>query len=80
MKPSRTIVATHRYMDDGSVMIETETEITTDGKTVWVNDSQGCCIGRFSKHGIDVHHGIETQMEIGKQCLDCKPGPTTLDD
>lgn len=55
-------------------------EITTDSKTVWVNDSQGCCIGRFSKNGIDVHHNIKTQMENSISCLDCKPGPTTIDD
>lgn len=61
-------------------MEETPHGLTFDGKTVWVNNDQGCCIGRFSKHGIDVHHDIKTQMEEGKVCQDCKPGPTTIDD
>jgi hypothetical protein len=55
-------------------------QIDSDGKTVWVNSHEGCCIGRFSRDGIDVHHDAPTQIERGQQCLDCKKGPTTLED
>lgn len=54
-------------------------EVMYDGRTVWINDG-GCCIGRFSKMGIDVHHGMTTQMRLGVSCLDCKAGPTTITD
>lgn len=55
-------------------------EITHDSRTVWINDAEGCCIGRFSKHGIDVHHDMAGQIELGVSCLDCKCGPTTIAD
>lgn len=55
-------------------------EIISDGKTVWVNDSSGCCIGRFSRNGIDVHHTGKVQMDTGYECIDCKPGRTTIED
>lgn len=45
--------------------------IETDGRTVWVNDATGCCIGRFSKMGVDVHNTGVQQLMGGKQCLDC---------
>ena len=48
-----------------------EHEILTDGQTVWVNLDDGMCIGRFSRFGVDVHNDAETQLETGKQCLDC---------
>jgi hypothetical protein len=55
-------------------------EIDSDGKTVWVNSVEGCCIGRFSRAGIDVHHDADEQIARGQQCLDCRKGPTTLAD
>lgn len=54
-------------------------EIRSDGKTVWVNDTDGRCLGRFSRFGIDVHTDAAGQSS-GVTCLDCKPGPTTVDD
>ena len=51
------------------------TDVTSDGKTVWVNTDKGDCIGRFSKRfGIDIHNGAEVVMETGKQCLFCLHG------
>lgn len=55
-------------------------EVTYDGKTVWINGDDSCCIGRFSKNGIDIHHGMTTQMRLGVSCLDCKSGPMTIAD
>jgi len=46
-------------------------EIESDGRVVWVNDPTGCCIGRFSKNGVDVHRTGPEQVELGTQCLDC---------
>lgn len=46
-------------------------EIHADGKTVWVNGSDGMCIGRFSGKGVDIHADAETQIREGRQCLDC---------
>lgn len=49
----------------------------TDGKTVWVNDATGMCIGRFSRFGIDVHRAFEEQIAGLGQCLHCthaRPG------
>lgn len=54
-------------------------EIEDDGRTVWINDSTGCCVARFSNFGIDIHKDYEGQMS-GKPCLDCKPGPMKLED
>ncbi len=56
------------------------TEILSDGRTVWVNGQDGCCLARFSYMGIDIHKDARGQMEEDKQCLDCKHGPTTLED
>lgn len=49
-------------------------DVFSNGDTVWVNASDGCCIARFSPRGIDIHHNAEQQM-AGKTCLDCSPGP-----
>lgn len=49
-------------------------EITTDGRTVWVTASDGSCIGRFGRLGVDVHLDVEGQLETGKQCLACIHG------
>lgn len=53
----------------------TKDEIISNGTTVWVNSGKtGNSIGRFSKMGIDIHN------ESADGCIDCKPGPTTLED
>jgi hypothetical protein len=52
-------------------------EIMSDGKTVWINDSNGCNIGRFCRNGIDIHYSGDQQIALGHQCLDCKIGPCT---
>lgn len=57
-----------------------EHEVCSNTQTVWVNSSAGCCIGRFSKFGIDIHHDIDVQQETGKQCLNCTHSkPTEAD-
>lgn len=57
-----------------------KTQIDSDGKTVWMNGEDGCCLARFSWFGIDIHHDFATQAAGAGQCLDCKKGPTTLAD
>lgn len=52
-------------------------EISTDGKTVWINGPDGCCLGRFSKNGIDIHK-IAKLQETDGQCIDCEKGPTDI--
>lgn len=55
-------------------------EITSNGKTVWVNDDEGVCLGRFSRFGIDVHKDFAGQVASDTQCLDCKAGPVNRED
>ena len=55
-----------RYLDHVTPMV-----IETDGRTVWVNDNTGCCVGRLSPVGIDVHRTGPDQLKHGTQCLDC---------
>lgn len=55
-------------------------EIASDGKTVWINGADGCCIGRFCRNGIDIHHDAKRQIALGHQCMDCKAGPCTASD
>jgi len=43
----------------------------TDGTTIWINSSDGMCIGRLSPRGIDVHASAERQLE-GEHCLHCE--------
>lgn len=59
---------------------ENNCEITSDGRMVWINDNSGCCVGRFGKNGIDVHHSGPMQMDLGEQCLEFKIGPTNFSD
>jgi hypothetical protein len=40
-------------------------EIISDGRTVWVNGSDGICLARFSRFGIDVHNDAFGQMAGG---------------
>jgi|HubBroStandDraft_2_1064218.scaffolds.fasta_scaffold496597_2 hypothetical protein len=44
-------------------------EITSDGKTVWINGPDGL-LGRFGPHGIDIHRPLRDQSEHG-ECLHC---------
>jgi hypothetical protein len=46
-----------------------EHELLYDGRTVWINGSDGSLLGRFSRNGIDVH-GDSHCLEGG-----CEPGP-----
>lgn len=52
--------------------------VSQDGRSVWVNDHQGCCIGRWSAQGMDVHKTGDEQMSTGLQCLFCDEGPYEL--
>lgn len=51
-------------------------DVSGDGRTVWVNGSDGSCIGRFSKRfGLDVHKTASEQVAGGAQCLYCTHEP-----
>lgn len=45
-------------------------EIVSDGRTVWVNDATGSCVGRFGPMGVDVHNAVAEQSVKG-QCHYC---------
>lgn len=49
-------------------------EISTDGRTVWVNHVSGNAIGRFGPGGVDVH------TKAGDGCLHCTHTKPTLED
>lgn len=54
-------------------------QVEWDGATVWVNASDGSCVGRFSKFGIDAHRTVSDQIATGEQCIECtheQPDPT----
>lgn len=56
-------------------------EVTTDGRTVWVNSGvNGSNIARFSRAGIDVHNTFDVQREKGTECLFCTHEPTNNED
>ena len=46
-------------------------EVVSDGKTVWVNWSDGCCIGRYRVGNMDIHKTADEQFRTGTECLDC---------
>lgn len=50
-------------------------DITSDGRSVWVNTGS-CCIARFGRGGIDIHRSMDDQASSG-ECLFCTHGPTT---
>ena len=54
-------------------------DITTDGTSVWVNDSTGHCLGRFSPRGVDVHTDAKKQLAGEGECLYCTHPPTPPD-
>lgn len=53
-------------------------EIHSDGVTVWVNSEDGL-IGRFGRHGIDIHRVLCQQSSAG-ECLYCTHAKTTSED
>lgn len=46
-------------------------QVTSDGRTVWVNDLSGVCIGRFSPYAFEVHRDLKSQRTHG-ECLHCE--------
>jgi hypothetical protein len=54
-----------------------EYDISTDGRTVWVNGAS--LLGRFGLMGIDIHRPLLEQVEHG-ECLFCTQGETTRED
>lgn len=53
-------------------------EISSDGRTVWVNGEVGL-LGRFGWAGIDIHKPLELQNLEG-ECLFCTHSETTKED
>lgn len=61
-----------------------EVQIEVGTNAVWVNDQNGCCIGRFGRLGVDVHYTVdpETLEHVDKHgnpmhgvCADCAAVP-----
>lgn len=53
-----------------------EIRVSDDKGTVWINDDEGSCIGRFSrKFGIDVHNSVTALMNGEPHCLFCTHEP-----
>jgi len=60
-------------------MYTEEYEVVSDGRTVWVNASSGCCLGRFGSSGLDIHRDVDGQVAVGA-CLHCTHSrPTSAD-
>lgn len=53
-------------------------EVSTDGRTVWINRADGMCLGRFSKNGYEISRGA--QVLDKSHYLLAEAGPTDLDD
>lgn len=53
-------------------VIDDGVQIASDGRTVWVNGTDGCCVGRFSRGLMEVHRTATGQIETGEECLDCR--------
>lgn len=62
-----------------AVKFNTDVEIVSGLKAVWINDKAGC-IGRFGWMGIDVHASMDNQLAGGSECRFCTHGPVTLPD
>lgn len=60
--------------------INSKFEIFTDGRTVWINASDGSSVGRFGRMGIDIHTSADDQMNGAPQCLACTHERTTVSD
>lgn len=54
-------------------------DITSDGRTVWVNGADGA-LGRFGINGIDVHQPLTVTVRAGSECLHCTHARTTRAD
>lgn len=46
-------------------------QIMWDGRTLWVNGSDGSSIARFGPAGIDIHTMTTDQLDGKSQCLHC---------
>lgn len=57
-----------------------KSNITTDGKTVWVNSEDGSSIGRFGALGVDIHRSATEQLDGKGECLLCTHGRTGPDE
>lgn len=55
-------------------------ELFSDGRTVWINASDGSSIARFGRMGIDIHTSSTDQMNGAPQCLACTHEKTDLFD
>ncbi len=55
-----------------------EYEVTSDGRTVWVNNV--ACIGRFGRGGIDIHKSLDAQIAGEGEYLYCTHGQPTAED
>lgn len=53
-------------------------EINSDGRTVWINTD--CCLGRFSRRGIDIHKSLAQQVAGTGECLYCTHEEPTAKD
>ena len=51
---------------------QSDYQIQSDDRVVWINGPDGMCVARFSRSGIDIHHDYAKQVESGEQCLDCR--------
>lgn len=50
-------------------------EVTTDKKTVWINQA-GCCIARFTSNLFEIHQHIH----VGGRLLYARKGPLNYED
>lgn len=57
----------------GSAPCVCAVQLMWDGRTLWVNGSDGGSIARFGPAGIDIHRPALEQLEGKNQCLDCVP-------
>lgn len=61
--------------------IKYQVKYSVGTQTVWVNVSDGSCVGRFSKRfGMDIHTTVDEQLQGKPQCLHCTHGKPTEND
>ncbi len=63
-----------RTAQGGVPMAGLDYEVTTDERTVWVNDAGGT-IGRFGPMGVDVHNKTCEVLAGRELCADCTTTP-----
>ena len=56
-------------------MAAEDVEFVSDGRTVWINNALGYCLGRFGLMGIDVH--VPPRDDQRRECAYCTHKPTT---